>query len=266
MIETGMILVAAGYGSFRAEHGVHVPKVAEHVRDIPMIAYPLRNAQEIGITRVVLVVNPRDSAYVQRAITHAIRLGVVKRMPEIVVQPQRTGSADAVRLAIPTLQQMGVEKALITYGDMPLWSARTFRELILADADGVTVTMVTVQRDDRFPALERYGRVARNPDRTIRKIVEIDDVRMTPHERALPRVNPSLWVWDLAWLERAIPAIEPVEMADGFGNERYMPPLIATAVSEGRIVRELALSPSRSREALGVNSKEELARVQRFRI
>lgn len=261
-----MILVAAGYGSFRKEHGVDVPKVAENVRDIPMIAYPLRNAQEIGITRVVLVLNPRDRQYIENAIRYAMRIGVVKQMPEIVIQPARAGSADAVHLAIPTMRCMGAEKALVTYGDMPLWSARTFRELVHADADWVTATMVTVQRDDRFPALERYGRVARNQDRTIRKIVEVDDPKITAHERALPRVNPSLWVWDLAWLERTIPFIETVEKADGYGSERYMPPLIEAAVSEGCVVRELALSPARSREALGVNTKEELARVQRFKI
>jgi bifunctional N-acetylglucosamine-1-phosphate-uridyltransferase/glucosamine-1-phosphate-acetyltransferase GlmU-like protein len=267
VIETGLIVVAAGYGSFRTEHGAPVPKVVERVRDIPMIAYPLRNGREIGITRTVVVVNPRDRGLVEQAIRYAIRIGAVLTMPEIVEQPTRSGSADAVFRAIPSLRRMGAEKALITYGDMPLWSARTFREVIDADAERVTVTMATVQRDgERFPALESYGRVARTPDKSIERIIEVDDPAITSHQRALFRVNPSLWVWDLRWLESAIPEVVPVQKTDGFGDERYMPPLVGRAVQEGRVVRELALSPTRSREALGVNTQSDLKRVQRYRI
>lgn len=265
-MEVGMIVVAAGYGSFRSEHGVPVPKVVELLRNIPLIAYPLRNAREIGITRVVVVLNPRDAPSVVKAIEYAVRVGVLMHMPEIVIQPSRAGSADAVLLAAPLLRKRGVQKALVTYGDMPLWDVRTFRELTFADVTEATATMVTVQRGEKFPMLERYGRVVRQRDRSIQRIVEVDDPGITVHEQALVRVNPSLWIWDLAWLEDAIPRIVPFKKSDGYGDERYMPPLVGQAVSEGRTVRELALSPLRSREALGVNTLVELQRVQRFKI
>ena len=265
-MDTGMVVVAAGYGSFRTENGAPVPKVVELVRNIPMIAYPLRNAREIGIRRVAVVLNPRDAGTVVKAIEYAIRIGVVSHMPEIVIQPSRAGSADAVLGAIPMLRKGRIRTALITYGDMPMWSAHTFRRVVDATSDGSTVTMVTVVRNERFAPLERYGRIVRRRDGGIRRVIEVDDPMITKEDLAKPRVNPSLWAWDMDWLEDAIPRIVPFKKTDGYGDERYMPPLIGMVVDERRMVSEVPLHAAQSREALGVNTPEELRRLQRFKV
>lgn len=264
-MQTGMIVVAAGYGTFRTEGKTPVPKVAELLRNIPMIAYPLRNAREIGIQHVTVVLNPRDAESVIKAIEYAIRIGVVLHMPEVVIQQSRAGSADAVLSAIPALRKARIRKALITYGDMPMWSAHTFREVVQTSTIDSTVTMVTVLRK-RFAPLERYGRIVRRRDGSVRCVIEVDDPIITKADLAQPRVNPSLWVWDLPWLEDAVPRIVPFKKSDGFGDERYMPPLIGMAVDERRLVNEVPLRAAQSREALGVNTKAELDRLRRFKI
>ena len=47
-------------------------------------------------------------------------------------------------------------------------------------------------------------------------------------------------------------------MPDGYGDEIYMPPLIAIASNEGKLVHEFRLSDRFAHAALGVNTIDEL--------
>lgn len=254
----GCIVVAAGYGSLREEGGRPVPKVIEKVSGIPMIGRALRAAERSGIQDIVVVTNPRDQDVVLDAITYSMRGGSVRCMPSIVIQPERRGSAEAVLHAIPVLQSHGCDRALITYADMPMWSSSTFRILCAQSHNHHVVTMTTVLRDPDYPVLERYGRVLRDHDGNITQVMEVNDPRITPEILAIERVNPSLWVWNLKWLRKNIPLIRPFRKTDGYHDELYMPPLIEMASSQGLRINELDLSIPASKEAVGVNTLEEL--------
>ncbi len=255
----GCIVVAAGYGSLRSgPDGKPVPKVIERINGIPMIAYPLRMAEHAGITETVVVVNPRDGAAVIAAIKSSVHVGTIRRMPEFVIQHERRGSADAVLRAIPNLRARNIEHALITYGDMPKWSARSTRALLTLHRSHHVVTMATVCRSHEYPVLDRYGRVVRNSHGEIIGIIEHNSPFITPKGYAIQSVNPSFWIWDLEWLEQMIPKIKPFKKSDGFGDELHMPPLIHMARIDGRVIHECAFSYSVNDEALGVNTLDEL--------
>ncbi|HVU75609.1 MAG TPA: NTP transferase domain-containing protein, partial [Candidatus Paceibacterota bacterium] len=96
-MRTGLILVAAGYGSLRLLHGRPVPKILEPIHGTPMVVHPIRTALEAGITDIVVVVNDLFG----RDIRKAIRMHGPVCEPEFVVQPDRYGSANAVLRALP---------------------------------------------------------------------------------------------------------------------------------------------------------------------
>ncbi len=257
-------MVAAGYGSLRADRdGRPIPKVVENINGLPIISRSLRMAELAGISDTIVVANPRDHASVVAAIDHSVRAGSVQRMPEIVMQPERRGSADAVRQAIPNLRRRNIDHALITYADMPMWSSESACRLCATHQSSHFVTMATVRRSIDFPVLDRYGRVIRNRGGEIIGVIEYNSPYISPKAYAIQSVNPSFWIWNLEWLTQAIPKIPPFKKSDGFGDELHMPPLIHMTRIAGRYIHECALPPSVSHEALGVNTLEELHSLTR---
>ncbi len=261
----GMIVVAAGYGTLRSKNGRPVSKLMERIHGQPMFMHALRRANIVGIREIVIVANPMYVDEFKDAVRRAIDVDFIRNQPVFVSQQNRHGAADAVSYAIPSLVGRGIRRALITYGDMPEWSANTFRTLLCEDDAREVVTMVTAERSLRYPALDRYGRILRNAHGHIARVMEVDDPQMTDDVYDIHSVNPSLWIWDLAWLQKMIPLIPPFQKKDGHGDELHMPRLIGMATSEGRHIQEVALSCAQSREALGVKTAEELdALVRRF--
>lgn len=257
----GVILIAAGYGSLRVTAtGNPVSKVLEHVRGIPMFLHPLVAAKDAGIDEAIIVANPLFVDAMRDEVQSAINAGLIPRSPEFVVQPDRYGSGHALQCAIPVARSRGMSRGLVCYGDMPLWSTGTMRALINASDETEVVTMVSAQRGASVPALDRYGRVMRNGNGAIKRVVEVDHA--SPEELSESTVNPSLWLWCLDWLEKNIPHVEPVARPDGRCAETHMPPLIGIAHAQGARIVEVCLPSERIHEALGVNSPEELSHVR----
>lgn len=250
-----MILVAAGYGSLRKEGGRPVSKLLEEIGGQPLVTYPVGAAAAAGVTDVIVVVNPLFGDPIREAIERQAR--VMSISTHYVVQPDRYGAADAVMRAIPQARALDSKRALIAYGDMPLWSWQTMRRVMEAGDDSAA-SMVTVARNTRFPGLDRYGRIVRDASGYIERVVEISDQRITPEELARTTVNPSLWCWCLDWLERNIPSVATVPRPDNGAPERHLPPLVGLARTRGMSIKEVRLRADRAVEALGVNSVADL--------
>lgn len=248
----GFLLIGAGYGSLRRdETGQPVSKLLEEVGEKPMFLWPLFAAQAAGIEKNIMVVNP---VYKQNLQTTMNGLNC-----RFVVQPERRGSADAVLWAVPVMREMGITDVLIAYADMPLWSAETIRTLSHTHVGSRnTVTMVTVDRYGHT-SLDRYGRVI-HKNQKIKKIVEVDDPAITQEERETQSVNPSLWGWNVRWLEKNIRHVRPVQRGDGYPAELYLPPLIGIAYRSGEYIGEVILE--NPQEALGVNNEKHLQMVR----
>ncbi|MBV9159834.1 MAG: NTP transferase domain-containing protein [Candidatus Kaiserbacteria bacterium] len=259
----GLILVAAGYGWLREDSsGKRISKLLEPVSGEPLFLHPLMRALRAGIEQAVIVVNPLYGPEMLDAIEAAVRKNMLPVRPMVVVQQDRYGSGDAVMCAIPAARDLGMTHALIVYADMPRWSIETMRTLLEESRSDACVTMLTAERHDSFPALERYGRVVRDQSGGISGIVEVEDPAATSDILAERRVNPSLWVWNLSWLATHIPLVPPVKRPDGRCSEIYLPPLVRMAREEGVCVHEVCLAIERGGEALGVNTPEELAFIQ----
>src|SRR5215210_6325071 len=102
-----VLILAAGEGTRMKSD---IPKVLHTICGRPMIAWPIRAAQEAGAGRIVVVDGPR------RRLAGELPDGV-----ELAVQEEPNGTGDAVRSAA---DRIGAEDTvLVLYGDVPLITA-----------------------------------------------------------------------------------------------------------------------------------------------
>jgi bifunctional UDP-N-acetylglucosamine pyrophosphorylase/glucosamine-1-phosphate N-acetyltransferase len=229
-----VVILAAGQG--KRMHSDR-PKVLHRLAGRPLLAHVLDTARSLAPGRVCVVYGHGGEA-VREAIGDD-RIAWVRQAPQL-------GTGHALQQALPAL---GADaQTLVLYGDVPLTRADSLRALSAAAGDGVALLTVTL--DDPTG----YGRIVREGG-AVQRIVEEKDA--TPAERALREVNTGIMVLPTGRLARWLGALRD----DNAQREYYLTDVIAVAVSEGVPVR--AVQPASAWEALGVNSKAQLAELER---
>lgn len=243
------VVAAAGYGTLNGNK--YCPKLLEKIAKRALISWSIQPLRDAHIGPILLVANPQCAD----ALKHQLRQDEV-HVTEIVLQPDRFGSADAVRRTISRLRHYSCRDVVVTYGDMPAWRGATVQRLIQehrkTEAD---ITMVVARLENGVPeVLKRYGRVIHDAEGRIRRIVEAKDANEA--ELASPFVNPSLWVWNLDWFEANVGELLPRSKGDGHAAEIHLPELVSIAYDGGGTVSKVELEDPH--EALGVNTLEEM--------
>ncbi|MBI5407276.1 MAG: bifunctional UDP-N-acetylglucosamine diphosphorylase/glucosamine-1-phosphate N-acetyltransferase GlmU [Nitrospirae bacterium] len=231
------IILAAGLGK-RMKSGL--AKVLHPIAGMPMILYPVRVAEEISSERIIAVIG-HQADRVQEALSG--------RDVEIVHQAEQRGTADAVRLAMESLK--GYQgRVVILCGDVPLMTAKTVSELIEAHQKGrASVTVLTTEVEDPTG----YGRIVRQADGSIHKIVEDKDA--SDDLKGIREVNTGTYVFDSPFLSEAIREIK----AENAQREFYLTDSIEIGLKKG--VKVSAHKTREREEVIGVNSRIELAMV-----
>jgi bifunctional UDP-N-acetylglucosamine pyrophosphorylase/glucosamine-1-phosphate N-acetyltransferase len=189
----------------------------------------------------ITVVVGHGAAAVQEAFPASERLHFVRQEPQL-------GTGHAVSQAAPHLDDTA--PTLVLYGDVPLITAPTLRRLVDAAAGGVGVLTV------RLPDPSGYGRVVRDARGDLVRIVEHKDASAA--ERAIDEVNTGIVVAPTARLKAWLATLSN----DNAQGEYYLTDVVARAVADG--VRVVGVDGGDPDETLGVNSKEELAAVERI--
>jgi bifunctional UDP-N-acetylglucosamine pyrophosphorylase/glucosamine-1-phosphate N-acetyltransferase len=169
------------------------------------------------------------------------------RSLRFVEQSQQLGTGHAVLQAAPLLEE--AVPTLVLYGDVPLIRSTTLQRLFAVGGD---VALLTVQLAQ--PA--GYGRIVRDWHGNVLRIVEERDA--DEDERKLTEVNTGILIAPTAKLKRWLKALSN----DNEQREYYLPDVIARAVAER--CRVIAVECADPDETRGVNSKEELAMVERI--
>jgi len=138
---------------------------------------------------------------------------------------------------------------LVLYGDVPLVRAETLRRLL--DGAGAGVAVLTV----KLPDPTGYGRIVRDWHGNVLKIVEQKDA--SDEERRIDEVNTGILVAPTARLKSWLSGLSNRNAQ----QEYYLTDVIAQAVAEG--VRVAGIVAAEADETLGVNSKVQLAQVER---
>ena len=230
-----ILILAAGRGT-RMHSGL--PKVLHTLAGKPLIGHVVDAAQELGAAKICVVYGFGGEAVPQALADDKLTF---------VLQSEQHGTGHAVKQALPQLSDDSV--TLVLYGDVPLTRTATLRPLVDAARAG-KLGLLTVT----LPQPEGYGRIVRDNGK-VSRIVEHKDA--TPAERAIDEVNTGILAVSTQHLKAWIAELKN-HNAQG---EYYLTDIIAMAVRDGVSVD--THQPSFAWEVLGVNSKAQLAALER---
>jgi len=231
-----VVVLAAGMGKrMRSD----LPKVLHPLAGKPLLAHVLDCARSLAPNRIVVVYGHGGE-----------RVPSALAAPDLrwVLQEPQLGTGHAVTQAAPLLDDSA--PTMVLYGDVPLTSSRTLARLAAAAGDG-GLALLTVELED--PA--GYGRIVREGGR-IRRIVEHKDA--DDATRAIREVNTGILVAPTRALKRWLAGLSN----DNAQQEYYLTDVVAAAVAEG--VEVVGVQPQAVWETLGVNSKAQLAELERI--
>jgi len=236
-----IVILAAGQG--RRMHS-DLPKVLHRLAGRPLLGHVLETARALCRARDeearILVVVGHGAELVREAFAAFTGLAFV------VQSPQR-GTGDAVRQAAPGLDP--ARPTLVLYGDVPLVRAHTLDRLLGLAQEGPALLTV------RLADPSGYGRILRDTQGHVQAIVEERDA--TARERAIDEVHTGILASPtpplLGWLAGL--------RDDNAQGEFYLTDIVGAARAQGVVVR--ALTAADPDEVLGVNSREQLARLER---
>jgi len=200
-----------------------------------MVDWVVEAARGAGVERVVVVASPDSAAAFENV--------------EVAVQQTPLGTGDAVRSARETLQGAGGD-VLVLNGDVPALTPETIRALLEThrSADAAATVLAFEPADARS-----YGRIVRNGDGTLARIVEATDA--SPDELALREVNSGIYVFRSEDLWPVLDRLEP-HNAQG---ELYVTDTVGLLAADGRPVA--VHTAATAWEVEGINTRVELAFV-----
>jgi len=234
---TVAVILAAGKGTRMKSNRV---KALFPLCGRPLAAYPIRAAREAGLERVVLVVGHQADA-----VREAIGGGV-----EYALQEPQQGTGHAVMCAEEALRGF-TGTMFVHVVDAPLLPAEMIRELIQAHREsGNAATLLTFRPAD--PA--RYGRIVRNADGSVARIVEYCDA--APEIRAIGEVNSGTYCFEAPLVFAVLRGITP----DNDQGEYYLTDVIERLIARGERVGAVAAPDERM--AAGINDRVQLAEAE----
>ena len=164
-----------------------------------------------------------------------------------ILQEPQLGTGHAVQQALPQLHDASL--TLVLYGDVPLIQHTTLRQMLGASD---ALTLLTVHLDNPTG----YGRIVRDGAGKVRQIVEEKDA--TPEQRAICEVNTGILTAPTSLLRGWLSKLQN----NNSQGEYYLTDIVAMAVAQGIVVH--TAQPSHVWEVLGVNSKKQLAELERI--
>jgi bifunctional UDP-N-acetylglucosamine pyrophosphorylase/glucosamine-1-phosphate N-acetyltransferase len=228
------VILAAGQGTRMRSR---LPKVLHPLLGRPMLAYAVEAALNLAPERLIVVVG-----HGAEAVKEALRDYPVL----FAEQREQLGTAHALLQAEPLLGDFP-GPVLVTQGDTPLLRPETLQALLKGVQEGAGMALLTVE----LPDPTGYGRILREGEEVLANVEEKD---ASPELKALREVNAGAYAFD-GFLFRALKEVKDENAA----REYYLPDLIAIYRAHGRRVRAVR---GVAEEALGVNTREELARVE----
>lgn len=234
-----VVILAAGMGK-RMQSSL--PKVLHPLAGKPLLSHVIDTARTLSPTRLCVIYGHGGDAVPQALAGTDIVFA--KQEPQL-------GTGHAVMQAVPHLQDD--VPTLVLYGDVPLTTGKSLQRL-LDSAGSNKLAILTIELDDPTG----YGRILRDQDGrgAIVGIVEQKDA--TPQQRAIREINTGILVAPTAQLKQWLTGLSN-KNAQG---EYYLTDIVARAVADG--VEVVSAQPDAEWETLGVNSKVQLAELERI--
>ena len=230
------MILAAGQGKrMRSD----LAKVLHPLAGRPLLQHVIDAARRLAPATLCVVVGHGAAE---------VRARIAGERVEWAVQERQLGTGHAVMQALPYLEAGGT--VLVLYGDVPLIASGTLCSLVDAAASGQLAVLTQEVENPKG-----FGRIVRDADGSVAAIVEEKDA--TPEQRAIREINTGILAVPRARLESWLARLGK----DNAQGEYYLTDIVALAVADGVPVE--VRHPAAAHECLGVNSKVELAALER---
>ncbi len=231
-----IVILAAGKGTRMVSAR---PKVLHELAGKPLLLHALGTAKALDPANICVVYGYGGEMVPQAVSDPAIRMAL---------QEPQLGTGHALQQALAYLDANHV--TLVLYGDVPLIRAGTLLPLVQMALPG-KVALLTMEMADPHG----YGRIVRHEGKVLRIVEEKD---ASADERAIREVNTGI----MAVPNQFLPAWLASLKNQNAQGEYYLTDIIALAAEQG--IEVLTGSPAHHWEVLGVNSKQQLAHLERL--
>ena len=234
MSTLNIVILAAGKGTRMYSEK---PKVLHALAGKPLVQHVLDCAVALRPQQICVVYGHGGET-----VPNAMR----QNSAEFVLQEPQLGTGHAVQQAIAHLSGDG--QTLVLYGDVPLIQQSTLQQLLQT---GSGLALLTVNLDHPTG----YGRIVRDGAGKVCSIVEEKDA--TAQQKAIQEVNTGILVAPTRMLRDWLAKLQN----NNAQGEYYLTDIVAMAVAQGVAVH--TAQPEHTWEVLGVNSKAQLAELER---
>jgi bifunctional UDP-N-acetylglucosamine pyrophosphorylase/glucosamine-1-phosphate N-acetyltransferase len=232
-----IVILAAGQG--KRMHS-RLPKVLHALAGRPLLAHVVARARALKPARICVVYG-HGGEQVPQAMP-ADDLTFVRQQPQL-------GTGHALAQAQPQLLA-SAGLTLVLYGDVPLIGDETLAAMIAGGGD--RLTLLTAELDDPVG----YGRIIRNRRGSIIAIVEEKDA--SADQRKIREINTGIMALPTGHLQDWTAKLSNRNAQ----NEYYLTDIVPLALAGG--VAVASVKARAGWEVLGVNSKQQLAHLERI--
>ena len=232
-----IVILAAGTGKRMRSA---LPKVLHPLAGRPLLAHVIDTARTLKPTRLVVVIGHG---------AEAVREAVSAPDLQFAVQEQQLGTGHAVQQALPLLDPS--VPTLVLYGDVPLTRASTLQALVERAGERAYGVLTVTLADPTG-----YGRIVRDPQGNVSRIVEQKDA--SADQLLIDEINTGIVVAPTERLAGWLAALKN----DNAQGEFYLTDAVEMAIEAGLEV--VTTQPQDEWETLGVNSKQQLAELERI--
>ncbi|MDH5445468.1 MAG: bifunctional UDP-N-acetylglucosamine diphosphorylase/glucosamine-1-phosphate N-acetyltransferase GlmU [Gammaproteobacteria bacterium] len=231
-----VIILAAGQGTRMKSS---LPKVLHPLGGTPLLGHVIKAANTLTPAKLIVVYG-HGGQQVQETINND--------SISWVEQAEQLGTGHAVNQAMPEVDEDSI--VLVLYGDVPLINSSTLSDLVYQAGDD-SLGLLTVHLDDPTG----YGRIARDAHGKVQYIVEQKDANS--EELEISESNTGILAVNGSKLKSWLSQLKN----NNAQGEYYLTDIIAMAVRDNVEVK--ATHPESEEEVLGVNSRSQLAHLER---
>ena len=258
-------IMAAGEGKRMNSGGI--PKVLCLFNGLPMLVRIVFEVIELSPAKIIIVTSNKYHDMIVETIgkmqilynsqnsqnSQNLTLHVLDKI-EFVKQGDPRGTANAIYMTLD--KYADDDQVLILNGDMPAITSSTLKEFI-NDSFFFPASLLVAQIDNPFG----YGRVVCCKHYHGDEVLYIREEKdCNEEERLVNIINAGIYLFSGEILKKYIPMID----CDNKQNEYYLTDIVKmiTMTSSDIEVRKFEINPSKIHEILGVNTQEELKKLE----
>lgn len=239
MKEFQCLIMGAGMGTRMKSE---TPKVLHKICGKSLVEWVLDAAEAAGAKRACTIVGHKADMVKE---TLGERCG-------FALQEQQLGTGHAVMQAEDFIRS-GEGSTLILTGDAPLITAETIKKAVEAhSASGAAATVMTAIFDNA----DGYGRIVRDSDGNVLKIVEHKDA--SDEERKIKEINAGMYIFENNALADALKCLKP----NNAQGEYYLTDTLEILLSKGLKIGAYVVEDSD--EISGINDRVQLSEAERL--